>query len=182
MLFGRSFSDILSGYRAFSKRFVKTFTANAKGFETETELTIHALDMQLPTSEVETPYFERPEGSVSKLSTYKDGLRILKMIILLMKEKRPFFFFGCIAALFGLSAITLAYPLLLTYWQTGLVPRIPTAVLVSGLSILACLSLTAGIILDSVSRGKKEIKRLQYLGFSKANYGIEKSNQFKKAS
>lgn len=162
-LFGRSFSDILSGYRVFSRRFVKSFPVLSAGFEIETEISVHALELKMPVSEVMTQYGARPEGSVSKLSTYSDGFRILNTIITLFRNERPAMFFGLIAALLATLAVGLAIPLALTYADTGLVPRIPTAVLVTGLMILASLSLFSGMILDTVVRGRREIRRLAYL-------------------
>lgn len=162
-LFGRGFTDMLSGYRAFSRRFVKSFPASATGFETETELTVHALQLALPSAEIATRYFARPEGSQSKLSTYGDGFRILCTILRMLKEVRPFAFFGSIFAVLALSSVTLAMPLIVTYMETGLVPRLPTAVLVTGMMILGFLSLAAGIVLDSLSRARLEVKRLAYL-------------------
>jgi len=163
ILFGRTFTDMLSGYRVFSHRFAKSFPCQARGFETETEITIHALHLGMPVGEIVTEYYERPEGSESKLSTYTDGARILLTILLLLKEFRPFAFFGSIAAALVLGSTALAVPLFLTYFETGLVPRLPTAVLVTGTMILACMSGVCGIILDSVSRARLEAKRLAYL-------------------
>lgn len=162
-LFGKSVSDILSGYRVFSRRFVKSFPALAKGFETETELTVHALELRMPIAEIDTPYGARPKGSTSKLSTYKDGGRILRLILSLYKHERPLYFFGTGAALLALVAIALGIPIFLEYARTGLVPRFPTAILATGIMILASLSLTAGIILETVTRGRQELKRLAYL-------------------
>ncbi|MBB5708823.1 glycosyltransferase family 2 protein [Sphingomonas xinjiangensis] len=162
-LFGRSFTDIFSGYRIFSRRFVKSFPVLSEGFEIETEISVHALELKMPVGEVETRYFARPEGSASKLSTYRDGLRILRMIGTLYRYERPIFFFGWAAALFALGAVILAVPLVVTYLQTGLVPRLPTAILVTGLMILAFLNLFAGLILDTVVRGRREMRRLAYL-------------------
>jgi glycosyltransferase involved in cell wall biosynthesis len=162
-LFGKSFTDILSGYRVFSRRFVKSFPALAKGFETETELTVHALELRMPIMEVETPYGARPEGSTSKLSTYKDGFRILRLILNLYKHERPLLYFGTLAALLALAAVALGIPIILEYARTGLVPRFPTAILATGITILASLSFTAGIILQTVTRGRQELKRLAYL-------------------
>ncbi len=165
-IFGHQFDDILSGFRVFSRRFVKTFPAMAAGFEIETELTIHALELRMPVAEVMTRYKERPDGSESKLSTFGDGFRILRTILLLMKEERPFTFFGSIFAILALLSVVLAYPLVVTFLETGLVPRIPTAVLSSGIMLLAFLSLTCGLILDTVTRGRREMKRLRYLEFA----------------
>jgi glycosyltransferase involved in cell wall biosynthesis len=162
-VFGRAFSDILSGYRVFSRRFVKSFPAIATGFEIETELTIHALELRMPIGEIDTPYFARPEASESKLHTYRDGWRILSTIIRLYQLQRPLTFFSIVAALFAAVSLTLAVPILITYVDTGLVPRLPTAMLSTGLMILACLALTCGLILDNVTRGRQEMKRLLYL-------------------
>jgi glycosyltransferase involved in cell wall biosynthesis len=163
VLFGRRFRDILSGYRVFSKRFVKSFPGLSTGFEIETELTIHALVLRMPVGEVEAPYFERLEGSVSKLSTYRDGLRIVWTIVFLLKELRPLLFFGIITFALLTASLGLAYPLLGTYIETGLVPRFPTAILATGLMILSFLSLACGFILDSVCAGRWEAKRMTYL-------------------
>jgi glycosyltransferase involved in cell wall biosynthesis len=162
-LFGRGFDDILSGYRVFSRRFAKSFPALSSGFEIETEISVHALELKMPVAEIETDYAERMEGSFSKLSTYSDGWRILRTIMALYRVERPILFYGLIAAVLALAAITLAVPLAITYFQTGLVPRLPTAVLASGLSILAALSFFAGMILDTVVRGRREMRRLAYL-------------------
>lgn len=162
-LFGKSFTDILSGYRVFSRRFVKSFPALAKGFETETELTVHALQLRMPVAEVDTPYGVRPEGSASKLSTYRDGLRILRLILALHKHERPFQFFATIALLLAAVSMGLALPIIVEWLHTGLVPRFPTAILATGVMILACLSLTAGVILETVTRGRLEVRRLVYL-------------------
>ena len=162
-LFGKRFDDILSGYRVFSRRFVKSFPALAQGFEIETELTVHALELRMPVDEVMTAYKERPEGSESKLSTFRDGFRILRTIVRLTKEERPLQFFAAAGAVLALSSVGLAVPLFITYLETGLVPRIPTAVLVCALMILAFLSLACGLILDSVAHGRRELKRLHYL-------------------
>ncbi|MCD2323985.1 glycosyltransferase family 2 protein [Sphingomonas sp. IC-56] len=162
-LFGRSFTDIFSGYRVFSRRFVKSFPVLSSGFEIETEISVHALELKMPVGEVETRYFARPEGSASKLSTYRDGLRILRTIVTLYRYERPMLFFGLIAALFASLAVVLAIPLGVTYVQTGLVPRFPTAILATGLMILAFLNLFSGLILDTVVRGRREMRRLAYL-------------------
>lgn len=164
-MFGRQFTDILSGYRVFSKRFVKTFPSLSSGFEIETEISVHALQLRMPIGEVETRYDARPEGSTSKLSTYRDGLRIGWQMITLFRQERPVAFFGLIAALLALLAIVLAIPLGITYSQTGLVPRMPTAILCTGLMILAVLAMTCGLILDTVTRGRLEMRRLAYLGW-----------------
>ena len=162
-LFGRSFTDILSGYRAFSRRFVKSFPALSKGFETETELTVHALELRMPVTEIDTPYGARPEGSASKLSTYRDGWRILRLILQLYKHERPLAYFSVVAALLAVLSAGLATPVILEYLETGLVPRFPTAILSTGIMILAFLFFIAGVILETVTRGRQEIKRLLYL-------------------
>jgi len=162
-LFGRSFTDILSGYRVFSRRFVKSFPSLSAGFEIETEISVHALELKMPCAEIETSYFARPEGSTSKLSTYGDGWRILSTILTLYRIERPLLFFGLAGGLLLLLALVLAAPLVVTYLHTGLVPRMPTAVLATGLVILAALSLFAGLILDTVVRGRREVRRLAYL-------------------
>lgn len=164
-LFGRSFTDILSGYRVFSRRFVKSFPSLSAGFEIETEISVHALELKMPCAEIETPYFARPEGSESKLSTYGDGWRILSTIATLYRIERPLWFFGAFAALLMAAAVVLAIPLGVTYAETGLVPRFPTAILVTGLTILAALNLFAGLILDTVVRGRREVRRLAYLAY-----------------
>ena len=163
LIFGNRVSDMLSGYRVFSRRFVKSFPALSSGFETETEFTVHALELRMPIGEMPTRYKDRPIGSVSKLRTYSDGLRILRTIVILVKEERPLAFFFAIALLLACLAAALSLPLLIDYVRTGLVPRLPTAVLATGLMLLAALSATCGLILDSVARGRKEIKRLAYL-------------------
>ena len=165
-LFGHRFSDILSGYRAFSRRFVKSFPALASGFEIETELTIHALELKMPVGEVEVTYATRPKGSRSKLSTRRDGFRIIAAIIFLFKEVRPARFFGAIFAVLALMSLVLSYPLIVTYFQTGLVPRLPTVVLATGIMLLAFISGVCGIILDTVSRGRREAKRMIYLSMT----------------
>ena len=162
-IFGRTFTDILTGYRVFSRRFVKTFPSLSSGFEIETEISVHALSLRMPVGEVETRYAERPDGSVSKLNTYRDGWRILKMMLALFRQERPALFFAIAsAALIGLS-LALAVPLIVTFLKTGLVPRLPTAILCTGLVILAMLSLACGLILDTVTHGRREIRRLSYL-------------------
>jgi glycosyltransferase involved in cell wall biosynthesis len=161
--FGRSFSDILTGYRVFSRRFVKSFPVLSAGFEIETEISVHALEMRMPVAEVVTAYAARPEGSVSKLSTYSDGWRILRTIAMLFRFERPLLFFGSVAAVLALIAVILAIPLVMTFLDTGLVPRFPTAILATGLMILAALNGFCGLILDTVVRGRREVRRLAYL-------------------
>ena len=167
-LFGRSFTDIFSGYRVFSRRFVKSFPVLSEGFEIETEMSVHALELKMPVGELETRYFARGEGSESKLSTYGDGFRIGRTIVTLYRIEKPMLFFGIIAAAFALLSIILAIPLGVTYAETGLVPRFPTALLATGLMILAFLNLFAGLILDTVVRGRREVRRLAYLSFPAA--------------
>jgi glycosyltransferase involved in cell wall biosynthesis len=162
-IFGNRVRDMLSGYRVMSRRFVKSFPALATGFETETELTVHALELRCPIAEVETPYRDRPAGSRSKLRTFRDGFRILRTIVKLVKEERPLAFFTGTSVLLALSSLLLAWPLFVTYVETGLVPRFPTAILVMGLMVLAFMSFLAGLILDTVTHGRRELKRLHYL-------------------
>ena len=162
-LFGRAFTDIFSGYRVFSRRFVKSFPALASGFELETELTVHALELRMAVDEVETPYRARPEGSESKLRTYRDGARIFLAIARLFRRERPFQFFGTVSLVLAGIAIGLAVPLLQTYLETGLVPRFPTAILASGMMLLAALAAACGFILDTVTLARREMKRLAYL-------------------
>jgi glycosyltransferase involved in cell wall biosynthesis len=164
-LFGRSFSDILSGYRIFSRRFVKSFPVLSSGFEIETEISVHALELRMPVAEQITAYAARPEGSESKLSTYRDGFRILNTIVTLFRFERPLMFFGSVALLMALASIILAVPLVMTYMETGLVPRFPTALLSTGLMILSALNMMSGLILDTVVRGRREVRRLAYLSF-----------------
>jgi len=164
-LFGRSFTDIFSGYRVFSRRFVKSFPVLSAGFEIETEMSVHALELRMPVGEVETAYGARPEGSASKLSTYRDGWRILKTIGTLYRVERPVLFYGGLGALLLVAAVILAVPLVLTYLDTGLVPRFPTAILVTGMVVIAVLSFFAGLILDTVTRGRRELRRLFYLSY-----------------
>jgi glycosyltransferase involved in cell wall biosynthesis len=162
-LFGRSFTDIFSGYRVFSRRFVKSFPVLSEGFEIETEMSVHALELRMPVGEIETRYLARLEGSHSKLSTFRDGWRILKTIVTLYRIERPVLFFGGIGAILVAAALILAVPLVFTYLETGLVPRFPTAILATGMTIVAVLSFFAGLILDTVTRGRREIRRLAYL-------------------
>jgi len=163
-LFGRGQSDMLSGYRVFSRRFVKSFPAISSGFETETELTVHALQLNMSMGEVSTRYVERPEGSFSKLSTYRDGFRILGTIIHLLKQERPFLFFGLIGCVLAATGGLVGLRSVLDFIETHTVPHLPSAVLATGLEILAALSLVCGVILDSVTHGRQENKRLAYLG------------------
>jgi glycosyltransferase involved in cell wall biosynthesis len=162
-IFGNRVTDMLSGYRAFSRRFVKSFPALAEGFETETEFTVHALELRLPVGEVETAYKERPEGSTSKLRTYSDGLRILRTIVLLVQRERPLTFFGIAGLVLLLAGVGLFLPVFVEFLRTGLVRRFPTAVLSTGLVLLSFLSFVCGLILDTVTRGRKEAKRIAYL-------------------
>ena len=162
-VFGQAFNDILSGYRVFSRRFVKSFPVLSDGFEIETEFTVHALELMLPVAEMETPYYARPEGSVSKLNTWRDGFRILGTILKLYRSEKPLRFFGSLGVAFALVSIGLAIPVFITYLEQGVVPRLPTAVLSTGLMIVAMLSLSSGLVLDTVTRGRREMKMLAYL-------------------
>jgi len=163
-IFGNRLTDMLSGYRVFSRRFVKSFPALTAGFEIETEFTIHALELRLPIAEVPTPYRERPIGSTSKLRTYRDGVRILRTIVTLIKQEKPLQFFVSVGACLATVSTALAVPVIQTFLRTGLVPRLPTAVLSMGIMLLAFLSLTCGLVLETVTRGRIEAKRLHYLG------------------
>ena len=167
-LFGRTFSDILSGYRVFSRRFVKSFPALSRGFETETEISVHALELAMPVGEVVTTYGARPDGSESKLSTWRDGWRIMRTILHLFRIERPVLFYGSVGLGLAVLAIVLAVPLAITFAETGLVPRFPTAILVTGLMILASLFFFCGLILDTVVRGRREVRRLAYLSLPAA--------------
>lgn len=169
-IFGNRISDMLSGYRIMSRRYVKSFPALSAGFETETELTVHALELRMPMAEIVTPYKDRPPGSVSKLSTFRDGFRILWTIIVLVKEERPMQFFSLLALLFAAISTVLIIPIIMTFLHTGLVPRLPTAVLSMGLLILGFLSLSCGLILDTVTRGRREMKRMRYLSVPAPNW------------
>jgi len=162
-IFGKQFTDMLSGYKVFSRRFVKSFPAMSRGFEIETELTVHALELRMPCAEEKTAYRERPEGSISKLRTYRDGARILALIADLIRNERPLQFFGLIGLTLFVVAVVLDIPLITTYLDTGLVPRLPTAVLSIGLVIIGSLSCLAGLILDMVATTRQEMKRLTYL-------------------
>jgi glycosyltransferase involved in cell wall biosynthesis len=162
-VFGHAFRDILSGYRVFSRRFVKSFPVLSDGFEIETELSVHALELALPVGEIETPYYARPEGSVSKLNTWGDGFRILGTILKLYRSEKPLRFFTLIGVVLALISIVLAIPIIITFIEEGIVPRLPTAVLSTGLMILAMLSISSGVVLDTVTRGRREMKLLAYL-------------------
>jgi glycosyltransferase involved in cell wall biosynthesis len=162
-VFGQAFKDILSGYRVFSRRFVKSFPVLSDGFEIETELTVHALELAMPVAELETPYYARPEGSVSKLNTWRDGFRILGTILKLYRSEKPLRFFAVIGLFLALISIGLAIPIIITYLEEGIVPRLPTAVLSTGLMIIAVLSISSGLVLDTVTRGRREMKFLAYL-------------------
>jgi glycosyltransferase involved in cell wall biosynthesis len=162
-VFGQAFKDILSGYRVFSRRFVKSFPVLSDGFEIETELSVHALELALPVAEVETPYYPRPEGSFSKLNTWRDGLRILGTILKLYRSEEPLRFFTAIGIFLALVSIGIAIPVVVTYLEQGIVPRLPTAVLSTGLMIVAMLSVSSGLVLDTVTRGRREMKLLAYL-------------------
>jgi glycosyltransferase involved in cell wall biosynthesis len=177
LMFRRGFTDMLSGYRVMSHRFVKTFPAISRGFEIETEITVHALQVGASFREIETPYDSRPEGSESKLNTWSDGFRILRMILILFKELKPFVFFGMFFLFLAGTSVAFSLPLVLTWLKTGLVPRFPTAILSTGLMVLAFVSLSAGIILDSLSRARLEVKRLQYLSFSSVSSSSKQSNK-----
>jgi hypothetical protein len=162
-VFGQSFPDMLSSYRVFTRRFVKSFPALSGGFEIETELTIHALELELPVGEMPTPYYSRPRGAVSKLSTWRDGFRILRTVLRLYRAERPLPLFTAIGISLAIVAIGIAIPVFITYWQEGTVPRLPTAVLSTGVMLLAFLSIVCGLILDTVTRGRREMKLLAYL-------------------
>ena len=172
-LFGRSFSDIFSGYRVFSRRFVKSFPVLSSGFEIETEMSVHALELRMPVGEVETAYGARPEGSESKLSTFGDGWRIFRTIVTLYRIERPTLFYGVIGASLLIAALLLAVPLILTYAKTGLVPRVPTAILVTGMTVIAVLCFFAGLILDTVTRGRREMRRLYYLSLGAPSDSVD---------
>lgn len=165
LLFGAQLKDMLSGYRVFSRRFVKSFPALSSGFEIETELTVHTLELKLPFAEDYTLYGSRPPGSESKLKTLTDGWRVLGTAVLLFKEVRPFLFFSIISVFLALVSLSLSIPIFTTYLSTGLVPRFPTAILAASIMLLAFLSFTCGLILDSVARGRREVKRMSYLSY-----------------
>lgn len=162
-VFGEAFKDILSGYRVFSRRFVKSFPVLSDGFEIETELSVHALELALPVAEIATPYYARPEGSFSKLNTWRDGFRILGTILRLYRSEKPLRFFTAIGIFLMLVSVGLAIPVFVTYLEEGVVPRLPTAVLSTGLMVVAVLSISSGLVLDTVTRGRREMKLLAYL-------------------
>ncbi len=180
-MFGATFTDILSGYRAFSRRFVKSFPVLSGGFEIETELTVHALELELPVAEIAAPYFARPEGSASKLNTWRDGLRILAMIARLYRSERPLRFFSAVGLFLAAVSIALSVPILITFLEQGVVPRLPTAILSTGLMILACVALACGLILDTVTRGRREMKLLAYLAQAKPSRPTEEARPGKGA-
>jgi hypothetical protein len=163
MLFGTALHDILSGYRVFSRAFVKSFPVFSRGFEIETELTVHALTLRLPVAEIVTVYKERPEGSASKLNKYTDGTRILWTIVTLFKNEQPLVFFSLLSLVILITSLALAYPVVMTFLETGLVPRFPTAILATGLTISAIILFACGLILDTVTKGRREMKLLHYL-------------------
>jgi glycosyltransferase involved in cell wall biosynthesis len=162
-VFNATFTDILSGYRVFSRRFVKSFPVLSRGFEIETELAVHALELELAVAEIPTPYYARPEGSVSKLSTWRDGMRILATMVGLYRSERPLAFFSGLGIVLAIVSVGLALPIFATYFEQGTVPRIPTAILSTGLMLLAFLSIVAGLVLDTVTRGRREMKLIAYL-------------------
>jgi glycosyltransferase involved in cell wall biosynthesis len=162
-IFRMTFTDILSGYRVFSRRFVKSFPVLSGGFEIETELTVHALELGLPVGEIATPYYARPHGSASKLSTWRDGVRILATILKMYRSERPLSFFTVLGVALAIASVGLAIPIFVTFIQEGIVPRLPTAILSTGLMLLACLSVASGLVLDTVTRGRREMRLLAYL-------------------
>ena len=167
--FGKRFTDILSGYRVFSKRFVKSVPILATGFEIETEITVHALTLQVPIAEIDTIYKSRPAGSASKLHTFRDGARILVTIMRLVRAERPLLFFSTVAIVLLLLAVFLAIPIFITYLEEGIVPRLPTAVLCTGLTLLSFLNWAVGLVLENVTRGRREVRMLAYLSLSSVN-------------
>lgn len=175
MIFGSCTQDMLSGYRVFSRRFVKSFPALSHGFEIETELTVHALELRMPTLDIDTQYVGRLPGSQSKLNTVKDGLRIFRMIGALVKEERPLQFFGLSSIALALASLALIYPVFMEYLRTGLVPRFPTAILAAAVMTIAILAFFAGLILDTVTHGRREMKRLIYLGYNSVTAALENS-------
>ena len=173
-LFGAGFTDILSGYRAFSRRFVKSFPAVSTGFEVETEMSVHASQLRLPVAEVDVDYGTRPDGSTSKLRTVADGTNILWAMLVLLKDNRPLAFFGWLAGACYLAAVVLAVPLAATYVETGLVPRLPTAVLATGLTLLGLVFTTSGLIMEAIARARLEAKRLVYLHWPRSDFSLER--------
>ncbi len=176
-LFGVRPADLFSGYRAFSRRFVKSFPGTSRGFEIETELSVHALEQRIPTGELPTPYFERAEGSTSKLATYRDGARILAKMIVLYKDVKPTAFFGGFALLFGVAGVLLGAGVIIEFMETRYVSRLPTAVLATGLVLLAFLSMACGLILDSVARGRREAKRMAYLAAGAPHFRMNEARR-----
>ena len=170
MVFGRTIVDMLSGYRILSRRFVKSFPSLSRGFEIETELTIHGIELGVQVREISTPYFARPEGSTSKLSTWSDGIRILRTIVRLYQSERPLAFFSGLGLILAVIAVALATPVVLTFLSEGRVPRLPTAVLATGMMLSAFLSFACGVILDTVTRARRELKLLAYLGYSAPDF------------
>ncbi len=162
-IFNRGFTDMLSGYKVFSRRYVKSFPALSQGFEIETQLTVHALDMRMAVAEIDTPYGNRPEGSTSKLNTWRDGWRILLTIVRLMKNERPLEFFCGLGVLLAIFSTILFWPIAVAYIETGLVLRVPSLVVITGLMVCSILSILTGVILDAVALSKHEIRRLNYL-------------------
>ena len=176
-LFGRTFTDILSGYRVFSRAFVQSFPTARRGFEIETELTVHALTLSLPVQEVDTPYKSRPEGSVSKLHTYRDGWKISLMILRLFRTERPQLFYTLIGSFLLAVSIILIVPVVLAFIETGLVLRFPTAILSTGIAISALLSFACGLILDTVTQGRREAKMLAYLAVERQAAPVSQPKQ-----
>jgi glycosyltransferase involved in cell wall biosynthesis len=176
MIFGSCTQDMLSGYRVFSRRFVKSFPALSRGFEIETELTVHALELRMPTLDIDTRYVGRLPGSQSKLNTVRDGFRIFRMIGALVKEERPLQFFGLSSIALAVGSLALIYPVFMEYLRTGLVPRFPTAILSAAIMTVAILAFFAGLILDTVTHGRREMKRLTYLGYNSVTVALESSH------
>ncbi|MFZ2619324.1 MAG: glycosyltransferase [Alphaproteobacteria bacterium] len=166
-IFGQQFTDVLSGYRVFSRAFVKSFPVLSAGFEIETELTVHALQQRMAVAEAETPYYARPTGSESKLRTYRDGLRILLTIMKLVQSEKPLLFFWLIGGVFAVASLAMGLPIVWHYWQTGLVPRLPLAMLSASVMILAMMFFVMGILLNAVAMGRREAKMLAYLNNKK---------------
>jgi hypothetical protein len=173
-LFGAKIVDMLSGYRVFSRRFVKSFPSFSREFEIETELTVHAMQMKMPVAELDTSYKERPPGSTSKLRTFRDGWRILLTITNLMRNERPLMFFSLVGTLVAIAALALGIPVFLHWLDTGLVPRFPTAILAMGLAVIGVLCVATGLILDLVAHVRRENKRLAYLGLPAPRAGLRR--------